>query len=454
MPLTALAFFVAFGVGCWLAFVRHPIYGLLVYVGTLYFDPTGRWWAPGFLQSVRWELVAAAVTLVAMAIHRKRMHPAPVSQSAAYRGFVVFVVWLGIQSFWALDPSSNEQLLIIWIKFLVVAYMICGCLDSWKHFRYFLFAQVVGCAYIGWVAYTSYRGGRFGGFGSGSIGEANEGALLLLLGAIVGGCLFLISTWRIRAILLLPLGLIADGVVTTISRSGFLEAGIALLTFNLLAPKKLRRRVLILSVVGVAGFVSLTTSSYWNRIDTIKYLGAHVQGVDDGHRRLVIIEAQLKMFEVHPFGCGAMCTSVLSPEYLPPQDLSNGQRASHNTFMTMLVDHGIPGAVLYLLLLAWVISTVRKSARYVSDSGGFPAAALPALAAGMAAMTAGDMFVLYTKLEARVWFVCLLISFVHLCARDASTNLVKDEFAIPEPLTTTAPLQVQGPIAARQIRSS
>lgn len=447
MALTGLIFVAGFATGCWLALTRHPVYGLLVYVGALYFDPTGKWWAPGIMQSIRWEFIPAAVTLLAMFLQRKRMQPSPVFQSGAFRGFVVFVIWLGIQSFWAIDPESHGQMLSYWIKFLVVAYMICGCIDSWKHFRYFLYAQVIGCFYLGWLAYTSYTGGRFQGFGSGSLGEANAGALQLILGAILGAALFLNGNWRTKGILVLPLGVIADGVVTTVSRSGFLALGVALLTFNLFAPGKLRRQVIVLSVIGAAAFLSLTTSSYWERIDTIEYEGAQVQGVDTGAQRLAIVRAQWRMFQSHPFGCGAMCTSALSPAYLPPEDLSEGQRASHNTFMTMLVDHGIPGGTLYLLLLAWMIATLRKSARYVRGSDGFPAAVLPALAAGMAAITVGDLFVQYPKLEARVWFVCLLISFVHLCAKDAAAVPARAPAAAAGPPLPGSP-------AAAQTRSS
>src|SRR6185437_7499998 len=101
MAITGLIFLAGFVAGCWLAFRRHPIYGLLVY-----FDPTGQWWAPGILQSIRWEFVPALVTLLALFAHRKRLQPSPIFQSAAFRGFVVFVIWLAIQSLWAVDPTS------------------------------------------------------------------------------------------------------------------------------------------------------------------------------------------------------------------------------------------------------------------------------------------------------------------------------------------------------------
>jgi len=170
-------------------------------------------------------------------------------------------------------------------------------------------------------------------------------------------------------------------------------------------------------------FLSLTTANYWNRMQTIQYQGEDVEGVDTGGGRLDIIRGQWQMFQLHPLGCGAMCTNVLSPEFIPARYLVGGQRSSHNTFMTMLVDHGVPGGLLYVLLLAWTYLTVRRAARLVAaakrdtEDERFAAVVLPVMAAVMVAITVGDLFVEYMKLEARVWFIGLLISYVHLQAR-------------------------------------
>lgn len=427
MSLTAAVFLLGFAIASGLAIARHPIYGLITYVGTLFLDPSGHWWGVGTLQGVRWEFVAAGVTLLAMFIRRKRLQGSPAFRSAAFWGFATFAAWIGIQSFWALDPASNSDLLAIWLKFLIVAVMICGCIDTWDRFRLFLWAQVLGCGYLGWLAYTTYSGGRFQGFATNGLGEANLAALQLVIGLIVAASLFLSGSWRTRIALLAPAALIADGIVTTVSRSGFLAAAVSLLTFNLFSPRSRRVLVLALSAIAVVGFLFLTTANYWTRIQTIQYEGADVAGVDTGGGRLDIIRAQWRMFERYPLGCGAMCTTALSPQYIPAQFLSaGGQRSSHNTFMTMLVDHGVPGAALYVLLLAWTFSTLLRAARLnrqvplLEGASDFPRAVLPALAAVMAAIVVGDLFVQYPRLEARVWFVSLLISYVHLRAKDVA----------------------------------
>jgi uncharacterized BrkB/YihY/UPF0761 family membrane protein len=164
----------------------------------------------------------------------------------------------------------------------------------------------------------------------------------------------------------------------------------------------------------------LTNAIYWERIGTIKHKGEDVEGVDTGGGRLEIISAQVTMAKSHPLGCGHMCTTVLSPSYIEDRFLTGGFRASHNTFMTMLVDHGIVGAAFYLLMLLWIYRSLRKVGRRLKADDSFLATAFPAIAAVLSAITIGDLFVQYPKYEARFWFVSLLIVMLHLSDQKSS----------------------------------
>src|SRR5579871_6666390 len=127
MPISAVIFLVGFTAGCVLALFRNPVYGLLTYIATLYFDPAGQWWGRGTLHDVRWELIPAGITLLAMLLYGRRFFPSPLVRSGAFWGFVAFVLWAIIQLQWAVDTDAQEQLLTIWSKFLVVSIMICAC---------------------------------------------------------------------------------------------------------------------------------------------------------------------------------------------------------------------------------------------------------------------------------------------------------------------------------------
>ena len=417
MSPTALLFLGGFLTGCVYAFWRHPIYGLMTYVAVYYIEPSAQWWGQGLIQNIRWVFIAAGVTVLAMFIHRPATTPPSAFKSGAFRGLVVFVVWIYLQSLWALDSDSHMVLISVWTKFLIVAVMICRCVDSERNLRLFLWAHVGGCAYLGFTALISYTGGRFEGFGASGLAEANAGALQLVTGVVVGGALLLEGRIAAKAVLTVLIAIVANGIVTTVSRSGFLAMSVAALVFNAMTLSKHRTKVRILTILALVMAVLLTNPEYWQRIGTIKHTGADIEGVDTGGGRLEIMAAQVQMFKGHVMGCGHMCTTWLSPQMIDARFLTvEGGRASHNTFMTMLVDHGVFGVILYLALLMWIARTILILRRRLKDEDGFLASMLPGIAAVLGAIIVADQFVQYPKLEARVWFVSLLIVMLHLTA--------------------------------------
>jgi O-antigen ligase len=121
------------------------------------------------------------------------------------------------------------------------------------------------------------------------------------------------------------------------------------------------------------------------------------------------MQAQWRMFKGHPLGCGHRCTALLSASYLDDKYLTGveGERArsSHNTFMSLLVEQGIPGAIFYAAMVAWLAKSLVKLWRSYRRAVGTEAMVLPAVAAVLAAITIGDMFVDYLKFETRIWFL-------------------------------------------------
>jgi O-antigen ligase len=213
-----------------------------------------------------------------------------------------------------------------------------------------------------------------------------------------------------------------DGLIATISRSGFLALAVGGVIYNWFTPGKLGKQVRLLSVLAVALFLMLTGPSYWTRMQSIEHAGEDVQGVDTGEDRIAIIQAQWRMFEQYPMGCGAMCTAVLSPQFIEARYLAHDsgaerRRASHNTFMTMLVEHGVPGVVFYVAMVLWIYRGLKKLALAYKNSTGFQPTLFPAVAAILAGITVGDMFVSYAKYEIRIWFIAILMAMLNLVAQ-------------------------------------
>jgi hypothetical protein len=78
--------------------------------------------------------------------------------------------------------------------------------------------------------------------------------------------------------------------------------------------------------------------------------GGRIDG--SAENRMVLLEAQMRMAAGYPHGAGHRGTAALSPQYLDREWLTFGTddseeeaaRSSHNTFMTVLVEQGIPGS--------------------------------------------------------------------------------------------------------------
>lgn len=410
--LTATAFLLAYASGCLLALFRHPIFGLLTYVAVFYLHPPVRWWGDN-VPSLRWSMIAACVTWIAILIHRSDKKRPHLFDSSLMRGALVFLAWLALQSLWALDQPMHMELLTLTAKYVLLIGLMYKCIDSESHLRYFLWTHAAGCFYFGMLVFSTYLGGRFEGFGSPGANEANAGALQIVTGVIVTFALFLSGKWLQKATAILFMPFTLNALVATISRSGFLALGVSGLLFNVFAPRVRRRTVRVFSIAGLALFVALANPVYWDRIDTLLYAGEKIEGEDTGAGRLVLMGAQLQMFAEHPFGCGHRCTATLSPAYLSDVHLTgpegNRARSSHNTFMSLLVEQGIPGAVLYLLLLIWTAKTVLRLWQPMRESAGLVANTYTATVAILGAIFIGDMFVDYLKYEARVWFLAILM---------------------------------------------
>jgi len=74
MSLTAVFFVLVFFGAILLTFTRGPIFGVLAYMWTFYNHPPSRWWGES-LPDLRWSLLAAAATLLALIMNGRTSSP-------------------------------------------------------------------------------------------------------------------------------------------------------------------------------------------------------------------------------------------------------------------------------------------------------------------------------------------------------------------------------------------
>jgi O-antigen ligase len=411
MALTALAFLMVFFIGLLLAFAVHPRYGLYTYLAVFYLHPPSRWWGD-MLPDIRWSLVAAVVTLFALARLPKVIGRPSFFTLQPVWLLMAFTAWVWIQNAWAVDPVMQMDLSILLTKYLVLFYLMYRLVDSPRMMNDVLFVHVLGCFYLGWLAYTATDAGRLDGVGGPGIGEANALAMHVSTGVMAAAVLVMNpGRWWMRLACLLAMPFMLNVIVQAESRSAvlaFLAGGIVLWYMK---PTAYRRLFYAGAAAGVAVVMYLGHASFWERMSTISTAVQTSEDADTSARsRLALIDVQLGLAAEHPFGIGHRGLVVLAPRYLPEQFLARqGSRSSHNTYLTVLSEQGVPGALIIGALMFWALRSIwrMRDLRHHPEATRM-AGQVSAVAAMLAVAAVGGLGVDYLKAEVQIWALILL----------------------------------------------
>ena len=426
----AIAFALFVAVCTVLAFVRHPIYGVYLYLATTYVYPQGRYWGYVF-GDLRWALVAAALTVVAVLVHRGKLAPKPAWVTNLPAVVIcIYALWMWVQTPWALDAHEHFEGSSRITKYLIAFWFVYRVADSKEHLRDLLLAQVLGSALLGiYAQYTGREGGRLDGVGGPGIDDSNTLGMYLVVGAILAVTLVLTQPgWR-RWVSLVSLALIINGFVLANSRGAFLGLVAGGLVLALCKARKHRRLFWGFTVVALMGLVVVVDKTFVERMFTIQDATSQSDVADRSARsRVVIIEAQAQMFLDYPMGTGHRGTAVLSTRYLDREwlaasrdgDEESRARSSHNTFMTTLVEQGVLGALLYVVVTVWGLGMLAK-VRAHDEPGSDPV--LVTLAAGicgaLAVVWVAGHTADYLMAEIQYWLFASLVSVLLMMRTDS-----------------------------------
>jgi hypothetical protein len=436
MSTTAIAYIVVFGGLLAAALFRNPRYGIYAYLGTFYLHPVDRWWGRD-LPDLRWSLIAAAVTLVATLRLPAQTDRPSWTANAGAKLLIALTGWIWIQNLWALSPDDHLELSILFTKYVVLIYLIYRLVDDEEMIRNFLLAHVLGCFYLGMLVLQAPDTGRLESVGGPGINEANALAMHLGTGLMAGAALLVRGGVLQRAFALAALAVIANGVVQTESRGAFLGIAAGGLTMFILSPARFRPLWILLGVLGLGVLLKVAPENFWQRMSTISTTAETEAAVDQSSEtRLELLKAQWQMFLAYPMGSGHRGTAILSPRYLSDKSLTRshkdpyGQRArsSHNTFMTVLSEQGVPGVFLFVGLLLWIARTGLATRTRIRDSGNeVQGLYLMSVAGSLAIVLVAGMFTDYFKAEAFIWNMALLSVLATLVANPAPTSAVENQ---------------------------
>lgn len=427
MSLTALGFLGLYACGLILCLFRHPIWGLYSYIFVFYLDAPSRWWGAS-LPSVRWTLVIAGATLLSTIALRMRTRPerSPFLSHPPIVFFLAFVALMFVQSVWVITEEHGFGL-NYFTKYAVVLYLIYALVDSRQRVADFLLCHVLGCFYLGLLAFSSKTGGRLDGVGGPGIDDSSTLGMQMATAVVAAATLYLISKGYRKWIPVLAMPFLLNTVVQSGSRGAFLALVVGGLAMFWLRPPGQMGVVLRYGVLGLILFGYVASDFFWERMSTIRAAAEQTEEIDtSAATRLAIIEKQWLMAKDHPLGVGHKGTLALGPAYLDAKSMSaQGGRSSHNTFMSALVDQGFIGLLLWVLVMFTLYRRSKGVRKWAASVGNTEAGWLCSGLFGMLCVIwSGGMFASFIRVEIYIWIMALTCCLFATCSDKQQTENV------------------------------
>jgi len=424
MPVTVITWIMLYAILAWLCFSKHPIWGLACYLQALYAAPSPFYhWYGAYIPNFRWSLLSALLAFIGIWIHKDKLKTKrPWYSNGAAKILIAYTFWMWIQLPWALSFDMHIEASILFTKYIVLFYIIYTVVDSDARFYQFIMFNILGGLYWGYLVKGYSASGRVEYLGGPGIMDSNTlgmhlGVVLIFAALILlkKNTIFNNRFWWMGSQGFAFIGALfmANGVVQSVSRSallGLVSGGMVLFILN---HKAFRKQFIFYALVAMAGFIHFAPDTFWKRMDTVRTAVEGEEVEASAYSRLVIAKAQIEMFKENVMGNGHRGTAVLSPYYLPRQYLTavpgqegKSARSSHCTFLTTLVEQGVPGAILYWLAVFWTIKTVLS---FKKDDVVIYLYVMM-MAAGLTNIFVSGIFVDYLKVEIQIYCFAMLAS--------------------------------------------
>jgi O-antigen ligase len=369
--------------------------------------------------------VAMSVALVTLPLEPRPLRFPPVALWAAALLGWAFVGW-----------GSSEYPTIVWdavIEFSKVCAVILvavNVLTTRARLRFFVLA------YLAFFAFYPVRGALFNYFlyGGTMSGRAvwnyvyanpnDLAGMCLLFVALAAGTLVSERTRWIRLCALAGVVVLPLLIILTQSRGAF----VALLAFAAITLKGQWRRGRTLLLAGAAMIMVLVAApdTVWRRIGTLTQVANQAPDVavaDDGSadQRLEIWKVARAIIAEHPamgVGLGAYQEAhylyALRPEF---KVTARGHRDTHSTYLNILAELGIPGLVLFGLVVALPLVAAERVARRIKSVNPGRALQLHYMVLGMIGY-----------LVAGLWgsYGVLVPTYLYLCIVHAATSVARE----------------------------
>jgi O-antigen ligase len=287
-------------------------------------------------------------------------------------GLPVWAVMTVPLSYW--PGGSVAMLSETYLKALAIFWLLANLVTTRSRLRVVAFTLIVCSLPLAVTGLNNYYTGNFlttsemavvriVGYQTGLAANPNDLALMLNLILPLAIASFLGATRpSIRIFCLLAIGLNVLCVIMTFSRGGFLGlATIAVVYTVRLIRRPGSDRAWAFAAIFVAVLsLPLLPSEYVKRLSTITNMDSDTTG--SSQERWAITMAAIRSVKARPINGAGLGMDVLALN-----DMGGPQwKMVHNVYLQYAVDLGVPGLVLFLMLLLGVFKAVRMAQRSVA----------------------------------------------------------------------------------------
>ncbi len=213
-----------------------------------------------------------------------------------------------------------------------------------------------------------------------------------------------------RVPLVLTLGVLALGEVTTLSRSGALGLVVGLLVLAIPYRRLMASRRLLVPVGALAGILLLVSLQYSTIVSGFLRSRTNLGGRGT-QTHFDLYELLAPALDSYPFFGRGLNTFSVYFEFLTGRD----NWGPHSYYIAVLVETGIVGAIIFLAFMVYVfrrLDVLRGVGRALAAVGDVTAARVQPLAWGLTAALAGTLAanVFYLTMQMYYFFVLLLLA--------------------------------------------
>ena len=343
-------------------FVLRPIVGLhlliaLIYVEnviTLHFEVTG-------LQ------IVGAIVVAAWLLHVLVRRSLGIPYSPAILLIGLFVAWSLLTTLTALDSAVAMTSVVSYVQLAILALMTVSVLDRPSRLVGVYRAVVLWtCLSAGYGLIAFYSGESK--VVSGTVLNRNLMAIYLNLAVVCALILYQVSTRRLeRLALMLSLPVLILSLALTLSRTGLisLSAGILLVWYRLVQTRRYLILLLSITIIALVGLV--LPDVFFERAATI--VPVMEERTDTFGTRIALWESGARMLGDHPLvGVGPGNFIVALPRYGRGLEHFGNRLVSHNAYVGIAAESGVPGLLLFCLLFVAAFRAAEGAARLLRTS--------------------------------------------------------------------------------------